>query len=82
MRRLQRDRGLGVLLVVHDLGVVADLCDRVAVMNGGRIVEAGTVEQVLHSPEDPYTRTLLDAVLDEAPARGPWQPREARSTAV
>ncbi|GGQ86237.1 dipeptide/oligopeptide/nickel ABC transporter permease/ATP-binding protein [Streptomyces flaveolus] len=82
LRRLQRDRGLGVLLVTHDLGVVADLCDRVAVMSGGRIVETGTVEQVLHSPEDPYTRTLLDAVLDEAPARGPWQPREARSTAV
>ncbi|MFJ9202079.1 dipeptide/oligopeptide/nickel ABC transporter permease/ATP-binding protein [Streptomyces flaveolus] len=82
LRRLQRDRGLGVLLVTHDLGVVADLCDRVAVMNGGRIVETGTVEQVLHSPEDPYTRTLLDAVLDEAPARGPWQPREARSTTV
>ncbi|MFH8974966.1 dipeptide/oligopeptide/nickel ABC transporter permease/ATP-binding protein [Streptomyces sp. NPDC017890] len=82
LRRLQRDRGLGVLLVTHDLGVVADLCDRVAVMNGGRIVESGTAEQVLHSPEDPYTRTLLDAVLDEAPARGPWQPREARSTSV
>ncbi|MFJ3210414.1 dipeptide/oligopeptide/nickel ABC transporter permease/ATP-binding protein [Streptomyces flaveolus] len=82
LRRLQRDRGLGVVLVTHDLGVVADLCDRVAVMNGGRIVETGTVEQVLHSPEDPYTRTLLDAVLDEAPARGPWQPREARSTTV
>ncbi|AKZ60103.1 putative dipeptide ABC transporter permease and ATP-binding protein [Streptomyces ambofaciens ATCC 23877] len=82
LRRLQRDRGLGVLLVTHDLGVVADLCDRVAVMNGGRIVETGTTQQVLHSPEDPYTRTLLDAVLDEAPARDPWQPREARSTAV
>ncbi|MEW2263017.1 dipeptide/oligopeptide/nickel ABC transporter permease/ATP-binding protein [Streptomyces sp. NPDC047853] len=82
LRRLQRDRGLGVLLVTHDLGVVADLCDRVAVMNGGRIVETGTAEQVLHSPEDPYTRTLLDAVLDEAPARDPWQPREARSTTV
>ncbi|OKI86462.1 ABC transporter [Streptomyces sp. CB02414] len=82
LRRLQRDRGLGVLLVTHDLGVVADLCDRVAVMNGGRIVETGTAEQVLHSPVDAYTRTLLDAVLDDAPARDRRQPRKARSTAV
>ncbi|OAH09476.1 oligopeptide transport ATP-binding protein OppD [Streptomyces jeddahensis] len=80
LRRLQKDRGLGVLLVTHNLGVVADLCDRVAVMNSGRIVETGTTEQVLHAPQDPYTRTLLDAVLDEAPARAPWEPREARST--
>ncbi|MEU0740791.1 dipeptide/oligopeptide/nickel ABC transporter permease/ATP-binding protein [Streptomyces sp. NPDC006134] len=79
LRRLQKDRGLGVLLVTHDLGVVADLCDRVAVMNAGRIVETGTTEQVLRAPEDPYTQALLDAVLDEAPARAPWQPREARS---
>ncbi|MFC7891889.1 dipeptide/oligopeptide/nickel ABC transporter permease/ATP-binding protein [Streptomyces sp. NPDC057381] len=82
LRRLRRDRGLGILLVTHDLGVVADLCDRVAVMNGGRIVETGTAEQVLHSPVDAYTRTLLDAVLDDAPARDRRQPRKARSTAV
>ncbi|MFE4718760.1 ATP-binding cassette domain-containing protein, partial [Streptomyces sp. NPDC056728] len=82
LRRLQQDRNLGVLLVTHNLGVVADLCDRVAVMNKGRIVETGTTEQVLHDPQDDYTRTLLDAVLDTAPAREPWQPREARSTTV
>ncbi|MFF8449639.1 dipeptide/oligopeptide/nickel ABC transporter permease/ATP-binding protein [Streptomyces leeuwenhoekii] len=79
LRRLQKDRGLGVLLVTHDLGVVADLCDRVAVMNAGRIVETGTTERVLRAPGDTYTRTLLGAVLDQAPARSPWQPREARS---
>lgn len=82
LRRLQRDRGLGVLLVTHNLGVVADLCDRVAVMSAGRIVETGTAEQVVHEPRDPYTRSLLDAVLDDAPPREPWQPREARSTTV
>ncbi|GAA4070334.1 dipeptide/oligopeptide/nickel ABC transporter permease/ATP-binding protein [Nonomuraea soli] len=63
LRRLQRDNGLGVLLVTHNLGVVADLCDRVAVMREGRIVETGTARQVLHTPRDPYTRMLLDAVL-------------------
>ncbi|TYB53510.1 dipeptide/oligopeptide/nickel ABC transporter permease/ATP-binding protein [Nonomuraea sp. PA05] len=64
LRRLQRERELGVLLVTHNLGVVADLCDRVAVMREGRIVETGTAGQVLSAPEDPYTRKLLDAVLE------------------
>ncbi|MEV4166737.1 dipeptide/oligopeptide/nickel ABC transporter permease/ATP-binding protein [Nonomuraea dietziae] len=63
LRRLQRDNDLGVLLVTHNLGVVADLCDRVAVMREGRIVERGTAEQVLSTPKDPYTRELLSAVL-------------------
>ncbi|GAA2971738.1 dipeptide/oligopeptide/nickel ABC transporter permease/ATP-binding protein [Streptomyces enissocaesilis] len=79
LRRLQKERGLGVLLVTHNLGVVADVCDRVAVMNSGRIVESGTTEQVLGQPEDPYTRTLLAAVLDDAPTRAPWQNRAART---
>lgn len=79
LRRLQKERGLGVLLVTHNLGVVADVCDRVAVMSAGRIVETGTTEQVLGQPEDPYTRTLLAAVLDDAPTRTPWHPRAART---
>jgi peptide/nickel transport system permease protein len=68
LRRLQRERGLGVLLVTHSLGVVADLCDTVAVMQDGRIVESGPVEQVLTAPREDYTRRLLAAVLDEGPA--------------
>ncbi|GAA2142087.1 dipeptide/oligopeptide/nickel ABC transporter permease/ATP-binding protein [Actinomadura napierensis] len=79
LRRLQAERGLGVLLVTHNLGVVADLCDRVAVMNAGRIVETGATDRVLRDPKDPYTRRLLDAVLDDAPPRAPWRPAEARS---
>ncbi|WP_017584901.1 dipeptide/oligopeptide/nickel ABC transporter permease/ATP-binding protein [Nocardiopsis ganjiahuensis] len=77
LRRLQAERGMGVLLVTHNLGVVADLCDRVAVMRQGRIVEVGTTEQILRDPQEDYTRGLLDAVLDDTPAREPWQPREA-----
>ncbi|MFL1431031.1 MULTISPECIES: dipeptide/oligopeptide/nickel ABC transporter permease/ATP-binding protein [unclassified Nocardiopsis] len=77
LRRLQAERGLGVLLVTHDLGVVADLCDRVAVMSGGRIVETGTAADLLTRPEHPYTRRLLAAVPDDAPPRTPWTP-EAR----
>ncbi|MFE7627555.1 dipeptide/oligopeptide/nickel ABC transporter permease/ATP-binding protein [Streptomyces sp. NPDC057509] len=79
LRGLRDERGLGVLLVTHNLGVVADVCDRVAVMNAGRIVESGTTEQILGAPREPYTRALLAAVLDDAPARAPWQPREART---
>ncbi|MEU4449297.1 dipeptide/oligopeptide/nickel ABC transporter permease/ATP-binding protein [Actinosynnema sp. NPDC023926] len=83
LRRLQADRGLGVLLVTHNLGVVADLCDRVAVMNAGRIVETGNTEQVLADPRHPYTRTLIDAVLDDAPARPAWvAPRADDGTEV
>ncbi|MFD4752664.1 dipeptide/oligopeptide/nickel ABC transporter permease/ATP-binding protein [Streptomyces sp. NPDC058426] len=80
LRRLREERGLGILLVTHNLGVVADLCDRVAVMSGGRLVETGTAEQVLHAPRDPCTRALLDAVLDDVPARAPWQPTPAAAT--
>lgn len=68
LRRLQQEHGLGVLLVTHSLGVVADLCDTVAVMQDGRIVETGPVDRVLTAPREPYTRRLLDAVLDEVPA--------------
>ncbi|WP_150252200.1 dipeptide/oligopeptide/nickel ABC transporter permease/ATP-binding protein [Nocardiopsis deserti] len=76
LRGLQSERGMGMVLVTHNLGVVADLCDRVAVMREGRIVEIGATADILTSPRDPYTRELLDAVLDDAPARAPWRTRE------
>ncbi|MFJ9245621.1 dipeptide ABC transporter ATP-binding protein [Streptomyces sp. NPDC101776] len=57
-----RGEGTALLLISHDLSVVAGLADRVAVMYGGRIVEHGDTERVLRSPRHPYTRTLLDAV--------------------
>ncbi|MGW2888764.1 dipeptide ABC transporter ATP-binding protein [Streptomyces griseoruber] len=57
-----RGEGTALLLISHDLSVVADLADRVAVMYGGRIVEHGPTDRVLRSPRHPYTRTLLDAV--------------------
>jgi oligopeptide transport system ATP-binding protein len=57
-----RDRGLGVLIITHDLGVVAGLADRVAVMYAGRIVEAATTDALFRSPRHPYTAALLAAV--------------------
>jgi peptide/nickel transport system ATP-binding protein len=62
MQRLVRETGAALIWITHDLSVVAGLADRVAVMYAGRIVESGTMEEVLHSPRHPYTRGLLDSV--------------------
>jgi oligopeptide/dipeptide ABC transporter ATP-binding protein len=57
-----RDRGVGVLIITHDLGVVAGLADRVAVMYAGRIVETATTDELFSAPQHPYTAALLAAV--------------------
>ena len=67
--RLRQDIGMGVLLVTHDLGVVAQTCDRVAVMYAGKIVESGDAAQLFRRPAHPYTVALLDA-LPAHTARG------------
>ena len=59
LAELKRSRGMSMALITHDLGVVAGVADRVAVMYGGRIVELGPVREVLKSPQHPYTRALL-----------------------
>jgi len=61
LRGLVADRGMSIVLVTHDLGVVADLCDDVSVMYAGQIVETGSVRDVLMRPEHPYTMALLAA---------------------
>src|SRR5436190_3639240 len=61
---LCRDFGLALLLVTHDLPVVAQLCDRAAVMYAGEIVEEGTVDELVHDPRHPYTRLLFAATPD------------------
>ncbi|MGW3956248.1 dipeptide/oligopeptide/nickel ABC transporter permease/ATP-binding protein [Streptomyces sp. NPDC004752] len=70
MRSLQQEREMGMILVTHDFGVVADICDRVAVMRSGRIVETAPVRQIFAAPEHAYTRMLLDSTLESGPARG------------
>jgi peptide/nickel transport system ATP-binding protein len=59
LRRLQAERGMAVLLITHDLGVVAELCHRVAIIYAGRIVELAAVETIFREPLHPYTRGLL-----------------------
>ncbi|MDH6220401.1 ABC transporter ATP-binding protein [Streptomyces pseudovenezuelae] len=68
LKRVQRDHGTSVLLITHDLGVVAEVADRVAVMYAGRIVEQGTRDEVLFRPQHPYTMGLLGSV---PPLEGP-----------
>ena len=58
LRRLQAETGMAIVLITHDLGVVADICDRVAVMYAGEIVEIGGVESIFDHPTHPYTRGL------------------------
>jgi peptide/nickel transport system permease protein len=69
LRDLQAELGMAVLLVTHNFGVVADICDRIAVMSRGEIVETGDVQEVLRHPRHDYTRMLLDSILDDATVR-------------
>ena len=62
LKQAQAERGMSVLLITHDFGVVAEIGDEVAVMRNGEIVERGSVQQVLGNPQHDYTRTLLAAV--------------------
>src|SRR5271154_835588 len=63
LRRLQRELGMGMIFVTHDLGVAAEIADRIAVMYAGRIVEVGPVAQVLSDPLHPYTAGLLASTV-------------------
>ncbi len=64
LRELQTRTGLGVILVTHNFGVVADVCDRVAVMQNGKLVEEGPVRSILRTPQHPYTQMLLSSMLE------------------
>ncbi len=85
LRKLQRDQQLGMLLVTHDFGLVAELADEVAVMYAGQIVERGSVHEIFEQPAHPYTRALmhcrpemaekgkeLPAISGQVPAPGDW----------
>ncbi|MFV0474386.1 MAG: ATP-binding cassette domain-containing protein, partial [Pikeienuella sp.] len=96
IRRLAQERGIGVMLVTHDMGVIAQITDRVAVMQGGKLVEIGPTMEVLERPAHPYSRALISVVprLDVKRARFPvtgpareteaaleWLAGEAKTTA-
>jgi peptide/nickel transport system ATP-binding protein len=62
LRKLRADSGAGIILVTHDLGVVADIAERVIVMYAGRVVEQGTLEEIFYDPQHPYTWGLLGSI--------------------
>ena len=64
INQIKRDRHLSVIFITHDLGVVANMADRVNVMYAGRIVETGTSEEIFFSPAHPYTWALLSSMPD------------------
>ena len=64
IHRLKQERGLSVIFITHDLGVVANMADRIAVMYAGKIVEQGTAEEIFYDPRHPYTWALLSAMPD------------------
>ena len=78
IERLRRDHGTTVLLITHDLGVIASVCDRVGVMYAGQLLEVGTTSELFARPQHPYTRALLAASPGRAPrgARLPVIPAE------
>jgi oligopeptide/dipeptide ABC transporter ATP-binding protein len=64
LKDIQKRLGLAIVLVTHDLGVVAELCDQVVVLYGGRVAEYGSVDQIYNSPKHPYTQKLLESFPD------------------
>ncbi|MES2939274.1 MAG: ABC transporter ATP-binding protein [Pseudomonadota bacterium] len=64
LKRICKERGAAVMLITHDMGVIAETCDRVAVMYAGRMAEIGPVRQVIHQPAHPYTMGLMAAIPD------------------
>ena len=69
LKELQQETGMAIIFITHDLGVIAELCDRVLVMYGGRIIERAAIETLFDNPLHPYTRGLLNAIprLDKPP---------------
>lgn len=64
LKNIQKRLGLAIVLVTHDLGVVAELCDQVVVLYGGKVAEYGSVDAIYNSPQHPYTQKLLEAFPD------------------
>ncbi|MFP3460117.1 dipeptide/oligopeptide/nickel ABC transporter permease/ATP-binding protein [Arthrobacter globiformis] len=73
LRDLQSEMEMGIVMVTHNFGVVADLCNRVVVMQNGRVVETNDAETLFYAPQEAYTKALLGATLDDAPPRPPLE---------
>ncbi|WP_373215376.1 ABC transporter ATP-binding protein [Ruminococcus sp. 5_1_39BFAA] len=63
LRKLQKERGLSLLMITHDLALAQELCDRILVMYHGRIIEEGTPDEIIGNPKEEYTKKLIDSVV-------------------
>ena len=70
LKQLKKDRGMSMVLISHDMGVMANMCDRIAVMYGGVLVEEGTVDEIFYHPQHPYTKDLLRSIPRPEITRG------------
>ncbi|MGW7689379.1 dipeptide/oligopeptide/nickel ABC transporter permease/ATP-binding protein [Streptomyces asiaticus] len=82
LRELQQERRMGLILVTHNFGVVADICDRVVVMRTGQVVETAPAGRLFAEPRHEYTRMLLDSTLEDAPPRTPLRQTPATGTSL
>jgi oligopeptide/dipeptide ABC transporter ATP-binding protein len=74
LRELQRDLGMSIIFISHDLGVIAEVCQRIIVMYAGSIVETGTADEIFSNPQHPYTRLLLQTMPGLEKQRGEFIP--------
>jgi ABC-type dipeptide/oligopeptide/nickel transport system ATPase component len=80
LKKLRKERNMAILLITHNMGLVAEMCDRVAVMHSGKIVEMASVQEIFANPRHPYTRDLLKSIptLESTPktplATVTWEP--------
>jgi len=79
MKKLQKEQDMGIILITHDLGVVAEMCDEVAVMYCGKIVEQADVHTLFSCPAHPYTRGLLDSIPSLEPSQTDFTQRRLAS---
>lgn len=77
LRDIQTRTGMSILFITHDLGVVAQICSRIAVMCGGHIVEEGTAEEIFYHPFHPYTKALIDSLPKKDSAFIPYMERSS-----
>ena len=70
LKKLHDERNMSIVIISHDMGVMANMCDRIAVMYGGIIVEEGTVDEIFYSPKHPYTKALLKSIPHPEHAKG------------
>ncbi len=76
IKKLSRDLGMSVIMITHDLGVVADMCDEVIVMYAGSVCEKGTVKDIFYNPQHEYTKGLLRSVPSASSVKAPLRPIE------